>query len=250
MVTAACYVARIFGVRSAMPMFKALKACPDAVVFRPDFAKYVAASRQIRRLMERLTPLVQPLSIDEAVLDLSGTAALHGAPPAAVLACFARDVEREVGVTISIGLAPNRLLAKIAAERSKPRGFGVIGQDEAAGLLAPEPVGLLPGVGPALARRLGALGITHLGHLQALNPAEARRKLGDDGPSLARRARGEDDRPVDPGAGDQVDQRGDDLRHRSPPPGRFGAAFVAGGRESWRGGSRRRTSRLAAWCSS
>jgi DNA polymerase-4 len=198
-VTAACYVARIFGVRSAMPMFKALKACPDAVVIRPDFAKYVAASRQIRRLMERLTPLVQPLSVDEAVLDLTGTDALHGAPPASVLAGFARDVEREVGVTISIGLAPNRLLAKIAAERGKPRGFGVIGADEAARLLAPEPVGMLPGVGPALARRLGALGITRLGHLQALAPADARRKLGDEGPSLARRARGEDDRPVDPG---------------------------------------------------
>ncbi len=198
-VTAACYVARIWGVRSAMPMFKALKACPDAVVIRPDFAKYVAASRQIRRLMERLTPLVQPLSIDEAALDLTGTATLHAAPPASVLARFASDVEREVGVTVSIGLAPNRLLAKIAAERGKPRGFGVIGQAEAAGLLAPEPVGVLPGIGPALARRLGALGIMQLGHLQALTPAEARRKLGDDGPSLARRARGEDDRPVDPG---------------------------------------------------
>ncbi|MBV9656224.1 MAG: DNA polymerase IV [Acetobacteraceae bacterium] len=198
-VTAACYVARVSGVRSAMPMFKALKACPEAVVIRPDFAKYVAASRQIRRLMERLTPLVQPLSIDEAVLDLTGTEALHGAPPAAVLAGFAGTVEREVGVTVSVGLAPNRLLAKIAAERSKPRGFGVIGRAEAAGLLAREPVGVLPGIGPALARRLGALGLTHLGQLGALTPAEARRKLGDDGPSLARRARGEDDRPVDPG---------------------------------------------------
>ena len=196
-VTAACYVARLYGVHSAMPMFKALKACPDAVVIRPDFVKYTAAARQIRGLMRRLTPLVQPLSIDEAALDLAGTEALHGAPPAAVLARLALDVEREVGVTVSIGLASNRLLAKIAAGRDKPRGFVVIGS-EAAALLAPEPVRLLPGIGPALARRLEALGITRLGHLQALSGRDALRRLGEDGPSLVRRARGEDARPVDP----------------------------------------------------
>src|SRR6476620_626656 len=160
-VTAACYVARIYGVRSAMPMFKALKACPDAVVIRPNFAKYVAVGRQVRAMMARLTPLLQPLSIDEAVLDLAGTEALHGAPPAAVLARFALEVERQVGVTVSIGLARNRLMAKIAAGRDKPRGFCVIGE-EAPRLLAPEPVRLLPGVGPALAKRLEAMGITRL----------------------------------------------------------------------------------------
>ena len=196
-VTAACYVARLSGVRSAWPMFKALKACPDAVVIRPDFAKYAAAARQIRALMERLTPLMQPLSIDEAVLDLQGTAALHGMPPAAALAAFARDVEREVGITVSIGLARNRLLAKIAAGRDKPRGFAVLGSDAAA-VLASEPVRLLPGVGPALERRLHARGITHLMHLQALDDRAAL-ALGDDGPSLVRRARGQDDRPVRPG---------------------------------------------------
>jgi DNA polymerase-4 len=196
-VTAACYVARIHGVRSAMPMFKALKACPDAVVIRPDFAKYVTVARQIRALMGHLTPLVQPLSIDEAVLDLTGTAALHGGPPAMVLARFARKVEKEVGVTVSIGLAANRLMAKIAAGRDKPRGFCVIGA-EAAGLLAPEPVRLLPGIGPAFARRLEGLGITRLGHLQALDARAAMRLLGEDGPALVRRARGEDDRRVDP----------------------------------------------------
>lgn len=197
-VSASCYIARIYGVRSAMPMFKALKACPDAVVIKPDFAKYTAASRQIRALMGRLTPLVQPLSIDEAVLDLAGTAALHGAPAAPVLARFALEVERQIGVTISVGLAPNRLLAKIAAGRDKPRGFAVIGAAEAASLLAPEPVRLLPGVGPALARKLETLGMTRLGHLQTLTDKEAFRKLGDDGPALVRRARGEDSRRVDP----------------------------------------------------
>jgi DNA polymerase IV len=197
-VTSACYIARTSGVRSAMPMFKALRLCPDAVVVRPDMAKYVAAARRIRALMERLTPLVQPLSIDEAVLDLSGTAALHRAPPAAVLARFALEVEREVGVTVSVGLAPNRLLAKIAAERDKPRGFAVIGAAEAASLLAPEPVTLLPGIGPAMARRLAAAGFTRLGQLAALPPVEAARRFGDDGPALAARARGEDARRVVP----------------------------------------------------
>jgi DNA polymerase IV len=197
-VSSACYIARAAGVRSAMPMFKALRLCPDAVVVRPEMAKYAAAARRIRGLMERLTPLVQPLSIDEAVLDLSGTAALHRAPPAAVLARFALEVEREVGVTVSVGLAPNRLLAKIAAERDKPRGFAVIGAAEAASLLAPESVTLLPGVGPAMARRLAAAGFTRLGQLAALEPLEAARRFGEDGPALAARARGEDARPVVP----------------------------------------------------
>lgn len=197
-VTAACYVARIYGVKSAMPMFKALKACPDAVVIKPDFAKYSVASRQVRALMNDLTPLVQPLSIDEAVLDLSGTDALHGAAPAIVLARFANAVEREVGLTISIGLAANRLMAKIAAGRGKPRGFTVIDAEEAAGFLGPEPVRLLPGVGAALARKLETLGITRLGQLQGLADGEATRKLGEDGPALVRRARGQDARLVDP----------------------------------------------------
>ena len=196
-VSAACYVARLHGVRSAMPMFKALKACPDAVVIKPDFRKYSDAARRIRALMETLTPLVQPLSIDEAALDLAGTEALHGAPPAMVLARFALEVEKQVGVTVSIGLAANRLLAKIAAGRDKPRGFCVIGT-EAAALLAPEPVRLLPGIGPAQARKLETLGLTRLGHLQGLDDREARRLLGDDGPALAARARGEDARRVDP----------------------------------------------------
>jgi DNA polymerase-4 len=196
-VAASCYIARMHGVRSAMPMFKALAACPDAVVIRPDFAKYAEAARQIRALMADLTPLVQSLSIDEAVLDLSGTETLHGAPPASVLARFANAVEAQIGVTISVGLAPNRLLAKIAAGRDKPRGFAVIGA-EAPALLAPEPVRLLPGIGATTARRLAARGITRLGHLQALDDRSAFRMFGEDGPGLVARARGEDFRRVDP----------------------------------------------------
>jgi DNA polymerase-4 len=197
-VSTACYVARTRGVKSAMPMFKALAACPDAVVIKPDFAKYVAASRQIRALMEELTPLVQAMSIDEAVLDLSGTEALHAAPPAAALARFARRVEKEVGVTVSIGLAPNRLLAKIAVERDKPRGLAVIGSAEAAALLAPESVTILPGVGPAFAAKLAGMGFSTLGQLQSLEPREAMRRFGEDGATLVARARGEDTRPVRP----------------------------------------------------
>ena len=197
-VAACCYIARGYGVHSAMPMFKALAACPDAVVIRPDIAKYAAEGARIRSMMEALTPLVQPLSIDEAVLDLSGTEALHRAPPAAVLARFAAAVEREVGVTVSIGLAGNRLMAKLAAERDKPRGFAVIGAGEAAAWLAPQRVGLLPGIGPAAARRLESAGITRLGQLAALDVKACLARLGPDGPSLAARARGEDDRVVNP----------------------------------------------------
>jgi DNA polymerase-4 len=196
-VSTACYIARLRGVRSAMPMFKALAACPDAVVIKPDFTKYTEAARRIRALMNELTPLVQPLSIDEAALDLSGTESLHQAPPAAVLARFALAVERQVGVTVSIGLSANRLLAKIAAGRDKPRGFCVIG-DEAASLLAGEPVRLLPGIGPVQARKLERMGITRLAHLQALDDRTARQRLGEDGPALVRRARGEDARLVRP----------------------------------------------------
>ncbi len=194
-VSTCCYVARLYGVRSAMPMFKALKLCPNAVVIRPRMAKYVEVSREIRALMEALTPLVQPLSIDEAVLDLAGTQALHNAPPAITLNRLARQVEHQIGVTISIGLAANRLLAKLAAERGKPRGFFVLGA-EAPALLAPEPVTLLPGIGPALARRLAAIGITRIGQLAALDHATARKRLGEEGPALAARARGQDFRAV------------------------------------------------------
>ncbi len=196
-VAAACYVARTRGVRSAMPMFRALALCPDAVVIKPEMAKYVAVAREVRAMMEALTPLVQPLSIDEAVLDLAGTEALHKAPAAVVLARFARAVEQRLRITISIGLARNRLLAKLAAERDKPRGFAVLGA-EAAAWLAEQPVTLLPGIGPAFAKKLTAAGFTRLGQIAALDAREAARRFGEDGPAFAARARGEDNRQVSP----------------------------------------------------
>jgi DNA polymerase-4 len=194
-VTTCCYIARLYGVRSAMPMFKALALCPQAVVIRPNMDKYVTVSHEIRALMEELTPLVQPLSIDEAVLDLAGTQALHNAAPAITLSRFSRKVEQNIGVTVSIGISHNRLLAKLAAERGKPRGFSIFGQ-EAPALLAPEPVGTLPGIGPAMVKKFFGLGITTIGQLAAMDDRTARRQLGLDGPALTARARGEDARTV------------------------------------------------------
>jgi DNA polymerase IV len=199
-VTTCCYIARLDGVASAMPMFKALKLCPNAVVIRPDFAKYTDAARRIRALMLTVTPQVQPLSIDEAALDLSGTEALHNAPPAATLARLARTIEAEIGVTVSIGLAANRMLAKLAAGQDKPRGFAILGADAPA-RLAPLSVGILPGIGPVQQKRLEKLGITRIAQLQALTEREATRLLGPDGVSLVSRARGQDTRVIDPEGG-------------------------------------------------
>ena len=195
-VSTCCYIARLSGVRSAMPMFKARQLCPQAVVLPPEMGKYAVVSREIRTMFEVLTPLVQPLSIDEAALDLSGTQTLHGAAPAIVLSRLARRVEAELGITISIGLARNRMLAKLAAERGKPRGFTVLGA-EAADVLAQEKIGLLPGIGPAQVKKLEALGIITISQLAALDAGMAAR-LGNEASALIARARLQDDRPIRP----------------------------------------------------
>src|SRR5437868_4489088 len=140
-VSAACYIARTFGVRSAMPMFKALALCPSAIVVRPDMAKYVRVGREVRRAMQALTPLVEPLSIDEAFLDLSGTERIHGAIPALTLARFARNIQRDIGISVSVGLSCNKFLAKVASDMDKPRGSAALDQDEARAMLAAQPVG-------------------------------------------------------------------------------------------------------------
>ena len=197
-VTTACYVARINGVRSAMPMFQALKACPDAIVIRPNFEKYSAVGREVRRLMGELTPLVEPLSIDEAFMDLSGTERLHRAPPALALARLQQSVEREIGITVSIGLSFNKFLAKIASDLEKPRGFSVIGEAEAISFLAPRPVSLIWGVGKATQARLAADGIRTIGALQRLDEAELARRYGSMGLRLARLSRARDTRAVEP----------------------------------------------------
>ena len=197
-VTTACYVARISGVRSAMPMFKALKLCPQAVVIKPDFARYRAESRRIMEKLCALTPLVQTLSLDEAWLDLSGTERLHGAAPAVLLASLQLEIERDIGLGVSMGLAPNRFLAKIASELDKPRGFAVIGAAEAENFLAPRPVSILPGVGPVLTRGLIDAGYATVGDLARADIADLGRRFGVHGLRLAKLAVGEDHRPVDP----------------------------------------------------
>ena len=195
-VSAACYVARIHGVHSAMPMFKALKACPDAVVIRPDMAKYQMVGRQIRRMMEDLTPAVEPISNDEAFLDLTGTARLHGAPPAIVLAGLVRRIRHEAGVTASVGLSYNKFLAKVASDLDKPHGFSVIGRVEAKAFLAPQPVGIVWGVGKAMRRKLARDGIRTVGQLQVLDQQELLARYGSMGSRLYRFSRGEDSRQV------------------------------------------------------
>jgi len=199
-VMACCYVARLSGIRSAMPMFKALKACPDATVIRPDMAKYRAVGRKVRTLMQATTPLVQPLSIDEAFLDLAGTERVHGGPPARTLALLARRIEREIGVTVSIGLSYNKFLAKIASDLDKPRGFAVLGRAETLDFLAPKSVGLIWGVGAALQQKLARDGIATIGDLRRRSERELTGRYGAIGRRLWRFARGEDDRAVDPDA--------------------------------------------------
>jgi len=197
-VATCCYIARQSGVRSAMPMFQAKKLCPDAVVIKPDMAKYVGVSRQIRQLMQELTPLVEPLSIDEAFLDLSGTQALHRAPPALVLARLARRIETEIGVTISVGLSHNKFLAKIASDLDKPRGFAVIGAAETLGFLAPQPISLIYGVGKVFTETLRRDGLITIGQLQQEPPETLMRRYGETGARLARLARGQDGRRISP----------------------------------------------------
>jgi DNA polymerase-4 len=200
-VAAACYIARIYGVRSAMPMFKALEACPQAVVIRPDMAKYVRVGREVRQAMLALTPLVEPLSIDEAFLDLSGTQRVHGMIPAKVLARFARNVERDIGITVSVGLSCNKFLAKIASDLDKPRGFAAIDQEEARALLADKPVGFIFGVGPATQERLAKAGFRTIADLQRADEVDLMKQFPSDGRRLWRLARGVDDRKVVPDRG-------------------------------------------------
>ena len=197
-VAAACYVARTYGIRSAMPMFEALRRCPHATVVKPNMAKYVAVGREVRGAMRALTPLVEPLSIDEAFLDLRGTERLHGMSAAKVLAGFAAKIERDLGITVSIGLSANKFLAKIASDLDKPRGFAVLGEAEAAAFLAGKPVGFIYGVGAVSAAKLAADGFRLIVDLQRAEKTELIRRYGEEGARLWHLARGLDVRSVDP----------------------------------------------------
>jgi DNA polymerase-4 len=195
-VATACYIARTYGVKSAMPMFEALRLCPHAKVVRPNMEKYAKAGREVRRMMQALTPLVEPLSIDEAFLDLSGTARLHNMSPAKALARFAADVEKHLRITVSIGLSCNKFLAKVASDLDKPRGFAMLGASEAPAFLAPKPVSFIYGVGKVSAQRYARDGFHRIADLQRADEIDLMRRYGEEGRRLFRLARGLDAREV------------------------------------------------------
>jgi len=197
----ACYIARMRGVHSAQPMFKALEACPDAVVIPPNMQKYSEAGHQIREMMRSLTPQVEPLSIDEAFLDMSGTEKVHGACPAEALIRLANRIETEVGVTVSIGLSYCKFLAKVASDLDKPRGFAAIGEKEAVSFLRAQPVSIVWGVGKVTQKMLAQDGITHLSTVQDMQESDLVRRYGSMGLHLSRLSRGEDSRTISPGSG-------------------------------------------------
>lgn len=195
-VSTACYIARIRGVRSAMPMFRALALCPDAVVIRGRMDVYVQVSRQIRAMMEELTPSIEPLSLDEAFLDLTGTEKLHGAPPAVTLARLVKRMSDEIGITGSIGLSHNKFLAKVASDLDKPRGFSVIGRAETAAFLVEKPVRLIWGIGPAAQASLEQAGIRTFADLLRWDRKDLGARFGSMGDRLWHLARGQDRRRV------------------------------------------------------
>jgi len=206
-VLTACYIARRYGVRSAMPMARALQLCPGAAVVKPDMEKYRRESRRIRDLMEALSPRVESVSIDEAYLDLGEPASderSNNEPPARSLARLALQVEKRVGVTISIGLAPNKMLAKIASDFGKPRGFHVIGESDKLAVLAPMSVSAISGVGPVMTRKLEEMGYATIADLRRAKLDELTHRFGRWGRSLLARAHGEDPRRVGFGRGRNV----------------------------------------------
>jgi DNA polymerase IV len=197
-VSACCYVARLYGVRSAMPMYKALDLCPDAVVLPPDMRKYAEVGRAVRAMMREVTPLVEPLSIDEAYLDLTDDGRPRAESPARTLIRLVRRLETELGITASVGLSYNKFLAKVASDLDKPRGFKVIGRKEAPAFLEPQPVGLIWGVGKALEAKLHGEGIVTIADLRKREEHWLVGRFGAMGRRLYRFARGEDDRRVEP----------------------------------------------------
>jgi DNA polymerase IV len=197
-VSTACYIARTFGVRSAMPMYQARRLCPNAIVIAPSMRKYAEVGREIRSMMQALTPLVEPLSIDEAFLDLTGCERLHGEGAAPTLARFAKRVESQVGVSVSIGLSYCKFLAKFASDLDKPRGFSIVARDEALALLARQPISKIWGVGKVAEGRLAKAGFRTIGDVQRRTEAEMIADQGPDGSRLWRLAHGRDDRRVSP----------------------------------------------------
>ena len=195
-VSTACYIARIRGVHSAMPMYRALKLCPDAVIIRPRMKLYAEVSLKIRKMMLELTPAVEPISLDEAFLDLGGTQRLHKKPPAVLLAELTNRIKNELGLTGSIGLSHNKFLAKVASDLNKPNGFSIIGKQETEKFLFNQPVNILWGVGAGTKEKLGAMGIRTLSDLLRWEESDFVRKFGTSGKRLKALASGKDNRRV------------------------------------------------------
>lgn len=195
-VSTCCYIARTYGVKSAMPMFKANKLCPDAVVLAPDMNKYSAVSKEIRKYFDRLTPSVEPISIDEAFLDLSGTEKLHGMTPAKLLSKTAKEISDQVGITVSVGLSYNKFLSKLASDLDKPNGFSIIGKAEAKSFLAKQPISKIWGVGKVLNKKMNRAGITQIGQLQKMELKKLIHDYGIMGERLYYFSRGDDSRTV------------------------------------------------------
>ncbi|MEH6527574.1 MAG: DNA polymerase IV, partial [Sneathiella sp.] len=198
-VSTCCYIARMSGVRSAMPLFKAKKLCPTANIVAPQMQKYAAASKEIHALFQRLTPDIEPLSLDEAFLDLSGTESLHHRSAAQSMAWLAREIEKTIGITVSVGLSYNKYLAKLASDLDKPNGFAVIGRQEALEFLSSRPVSDIWGVGKALNRKLASAGITSIGQLQHREETDLVVRYGVMGSRLYHLSRGQDSRIVKAG---------------------------------------------------
>jgi DNA polymerase IV len=195
-VTTACYIARRYGVRSAMPMFRAIELCPQATIINPNMRRYAEVSAAIREIFAASTSLFEPVSLDEAYLDLTDDHRTEAPPPAEALSIIAARVEREVGITVSIGLGANKFLAKLASEMRKPRGFSIIGRAEAKTVLSPLSVAKINGVGAATAKRMEADGILTIADLQGLTGDQLARRYGKFGYRLAQYAQGEDRREV------------------------------------------------------
>src|SRR5512134_862988 len=195
-VSAASYEARRFGVHSAMPSVEARRRCPDGVFLPGDMAKYARESRRIFAIFERFTPAVEGLSLDEAFLDLTGSERLLG-PAAAVAARLREEVRAETGLAVSVGIAPVKMVAKIASDSAKPDGWLEVRPGEVRAFLDPLPIGRLWGVGPVTEARLVRAGVTTIGDLARTAPDALRRTLGDWGLAAAWLARGEDVREVE-----------------------------------------------------
>ena len=195
-VITACYIARIKGVRSAMPMFQALQKCPEAIVIKPRMELYSEVSQSIRQMMMELTPAVEPLSLDEAFLDLTGTEKLHGSPPAVQLCMLLKRISNELGITGSVGLSHNKFLAKIASDLEKPKGFSIIGKEETDAFLLDKPVSLIWGVGTTFQDKLENDGIRKFSDIKTRSKEVLIKRYGQTGLRLWHLARGQDYRKI------------------------------------------------------